>query len=709
MKTISNLFKKPTGLLALSLVLILLGSWLAGMFNTSFYKVNVKEISFKADHGTLNGLLYMPKGAGPDDPRPVIVTTHGYLNTKEMQDAPAIEMSRRGYIVLALDMYDHGDSRWDGDIKVGEQFSTFWIYSQFDAAKYMYDQPYTKKDENGNAYLAVSGHSMGGFSTLLAMYMDEMNALQAGHRMIYTGISVGSDFSYAAAVAPQDQLTAAYGSRTVGMIAGRYDEFFFNKSDEEKTAEEKEIVGTVMRKDFAKTLSGRAFLGLGPDSAEQAQAGRYYTVDSGDVKVEDQIVRPSQGGERIIYTPNQTHPWNHFSPETTGHLIDFYAHAFEGVTSPSQTDAGLSSGNQIWWLKEAFNFVAMIGFFLMIVPLSALLLRLPFLKKAVTTVTAPLAKPLRGGQTAAYWIAIVFSALIPAILFPTLMDKQAGGLRVLTIVAIALLFVSIVSAVVGFVSGRKSAAMKHVGIGGAVLAIVSAVLWILFAKADGIVPLSPFFNEPTTNQIVYWALVSASITAFITFAFYYFNKKRSGASFGDYGISLNPVTIVASLCTAALAVAVGYLLLFAVQAVFGTDFRIWTFAVRTFTFEHFVTALRYMPFFLIYYFVSAIALNADTRSRRGGYALAIFLNVGGLILWLIAQYGLDFARGVALYPDQNLNGILLFALVPVLIVAAIYARKLFEKTNNVWLPAFVNTILFTLVTVANTVMFWNLV
>jgi hypothetical protein len=65
--------------------------------------------------------------------------------------------------------------------------------------------------------------------------------------------------------------------------------------------------------------------------------------------------------------------------------------------------------------------------------------------------------------------------------------------------------------------------------------------------------------------------------------------------------------------------------------------------------------------------------------------------------------------GVALYPTQALNGILLFALVPCLIIAAVYARKLFEKTNNVWLAAFVNTLLFTMVTVANTVLFWNLV
>ena len=65
-------------------------------------------------------------------------------------------------------------------------------------------------------------------------------------------------------------------------------------------------------------------------------------------------------------------------------LIDFYAHAFNGVTSPNQTNVNLDSGNQIWWAKEAFNFVALIGFFLMIVPLITLLIRLPFLRKTVT-------------------------------------------------------------------------------------------------------------------------------------------------------------------------------------------------------------------------------------------------------------------------------------------------------------------------------------
>ena len=93
--------------LAIAVALILLGSILAQTFNTSFYNVKVSRISFETDSGTLSGLLYLPKNVDASTPHPAIVTTHGYLNSAEMQDETAIEMSRRGEWVLALGMYEH--------------------------------------------------------------------------------------------------------------------------------------------------------------------------------------------------------------------------------------------------------------------------------------------------------------------------------------------------------------------------------------------------------------------------------------------------------------------------------------------------------------------------------------------------------------------------------------------------------------------------
>ena len=689
-------------LLVISLALIVLGSFFAMLFNTSFFSVQVKEITFTTERGTLSALLYLPKGAGADDPRPVVVTTHGYLNTKEMQDAPAIEMSRRGYVVLDLDMYDHGDSRWNGDMPVGSQFGTFWVYSMSDAANWAAQQPFTKKDDAGNSYISVSGHSMGGFSTLAALYMDEMQALQTGTRNIYTGIDVGADFSFAAAIAPQDQYQAAFGSRTVGIIAAHYDEFFFNKSDEEKTPEEQKVTGTVTYKDFVATNSGKAFLGFAAD--ESPAAGQFYKADSGEVLLDGNAVRASQTGERVIYTPSQTHPWNHFSKTTTADLITFYTHAFDGVTAPSQTSWNLAADNQVWMFKELFNFVALIGFFLLFVPLISLLLKLPFLKRAVVEATDPLPQAKTSAGKTAGWLAMLISATLPALLFARLMDKTDADLVPIWITALFVIAVGVIAALVGRKNGDKQFVKGGLWFGG-----VGLVLFVVLRFGGSILSLSSYFVEPTVNQIAYWALVNGLIAALLLIGFYYVGNRPAGAQFAQYGISRSLPVIGASIATALAAVVLGYGLLFGIQAVFGVDFRIWTLAVRTFKVEHLLVTLRYLPVFFIFYFVNTVALNANTRGRRGGTALAIGLNIGGLVAWLALQYGLDFATGVALYPTQGMNGILLIALVPCLAIAAVFARRLYEKTNNVWLAACLNATLFTMITCANTVLFWHLV
>lgn len=120
--------------------MILVGSVLANYYNTSKRTVDVERISFQTERGTLSGLLYKPKGVDAYNPRPALVTTHGYLNSAEMQDAPAIEMSRRGYVVLALDQYDHGHSRLNSE-NTGS-FLNFWPKSIYDATQYMYNQDY---------------------------------------------------------------------------------------------------------------------------------------------------------------------------------------------------------------------------------------------------------------------------------------------------------------------------------------------------------------------------------------------------------------------------------------------------------------------------------------------------------------------------------------------------------------------------------------
>jgi len=174
--------KRFSWIMVLAIILILVGSIAAQMINTSFYSTKVTRINFKTDAGKLSGLLYMPKGAGTTDPRPTIITTHGYLNSAEMQDAGAIELSKRGYVVLALDMYEHGHSINQTQYDSGSEFFSFWPTSLNDAVQFMYDQDYVLKDTSGNGIIAVAGHSMGGFSATMALTMDEQNFATSGIR-----------------------------------------------------------------------------------------------------------------------------------------------------------------------------------------------------------------------------------------------------------------------------------------------------------------------------------------------------------------------------------------------------------------------------------------------------------------------------------------------------------------------------------------------
>ena len=98
-------------LLAISLCMVLIGSIVGGLIQTSFGTVDVQKVSWVTDDGaTLSALLYIPKGASAEEPLPAVVSCHGWNNTAEVQGMNCIELSRRGYVVIAVDAYGHGDS-----------------------------------------------------------------------------------------------------------------------------------------------------------------------------------------------------------------------------------------------------------------------------------------------------------------------------------------------------------------------------------------------------------------------------------------------------------------------------------------------------------------------------------------------------------------------------------------------------------------------
>lgn len=651
--------KIPQLLLIVALVLVIVGSIAASAFNTGLGATSVKRISFETERGVLSGLLYMPDGASASDPRPTVVVTHGYLNSAEMQDANAIELSRRGYVVLALDMYDHGHSAGN-DSNTGS-FLTFWPRALYDAVQYMYEQDYVLKDEAGNGIIGVTGHSMGGFSSSMALWYDEQDFATTGIRKIYTGISMGSDFSYTAWLGlTAEGAAAAGGGRTMGKVAAQFDEFFFNPDEGG--------AGTVIKKNYVGTTQGKTWL-----EQEAPEAGVWYET--------------SDGGKRIIYQPYETHPWNHFSTTSTGYVVEFYTEAFADYNANLNN---LPADDQVWLWKEIFSCVALVGLMLMVVPCIMLIVKLPFFSKAVTGTVAPM-KSTAGVGTFAI---LLFAILVPALIFPASVGN--GGSIEWVYKIGALLAVVGLAALVSYLKNKEK---KNLFGGLGVFVGGTGLAWAVNA-------VSYAGDAPSVNDISKWTLLCAFVAIIVLSLVYLFAKADQGAKLENYGLKASPIAILASLCTAVVGVVAVYVVVFLVDVIFKTDFRLWVFAFKTFEFSIVPKVFYYLPTFLLYYIVSssAIAINCNTEKTQGwkGYALAMLLNAGGITVLLLNQYGTLFATGTAVYPGMALPGILLIAMVPTLAIAGCFSKALYKRTGNIWTPAFFNAILMTLMTVANT-------
>ncbi len=673
--------KIPVRMLIVSVAIVLVFSFLACLFNTGLFSSCVSRIRFDTANGTLSGLLYMPKGASKDSPRPTVIVTHGYLNSAEMQDANAIELSRRGYVVLALDMYDHGhsdinDEAYGGSTSFFSLWSPFWINSMYDAVQYMYDQPYVLKDEAGNGIIGITGHSMGGFSSTVAVAKDEADFAASGIRKVYANLTEGSDFGFSGFVGVNaEAFNAAGGGRYLGKVAAQYDEFFFGAPDDP--------AGTVRKKNYVATPDGLTFL-----QQETAEANTWYDT--------------SDGGHRIVYQPAQTHPWNHFSKTTTAHAVEFYTTAFAAYNDGiKQIDAN----SQLWQLKEASECVALLGFILFILAIAKTLIALPFFSMANTGALAP----QKRAPGAKRWIGVavlIVAILLPAILFETLYgwDTAGTGMQIVFWCAAVLGVAGLAFGIYKFTQEKQ----KGYLVGGCFALLAGAGLAVL-AKIN-LYADAGCWTAPVINDIAKWT-VGCTFISMIVMSLVYLTLKAGSVKLADYGISFKPTAILAGLCTAVVTVAAAYVLLWIVDLIFKTDFRIWTFAFKTFDCNICPAILRYLPTFLAFYIVStaAICINTNTESLKGwkGYLVAMALNAGGIFIWLARQYGTLFATGVAAHPGADLSGIVLVAMVPTLAIAAYISRYLYKRTGNIWTAAFTNGLLMTIMAVANTTVFFK--
>jgi len=141
--------------LTIGLILALGGGLLAGWIQSGEGRVTVNEVKFYGTYsGTYDAHLFVPKTVTTGHVAPAILAIHGYNNSKEYMNNTALELARRGYVVLSMDLDKHGLSGSSRAPKVALN-----AYGALDGLKYLRSLDIVDLDNVG-----LLGMSMGGYA-----------------------------------------------------------------------------------------------------------------------------------------------------------------------------------------------------------------------------------------------------------------------------------------------------------------------------------------------------------------------------------------------------------------------------------------------------------------------------------------------------------------------------------------------------------------
>ncbi len=362
----------PKFWLTVALILCVVSMIGANFVQTNGGTVTVKDLQWETPSGkSMSALLFVPSNATAKNPAPGIVASHGWYNNREMQDMNFVEYARRGYVVMSIDMYGHGNS----DVLYTSEISTR-ATGMTDAVELMASLPYVDKTKIG-----VTGHSNGARAANYAV--DDDNKKDSP--LIASVLLVANDPTY---VDANKNYYNKYGSRDVGVVASQFDEFFFRVTQADGT---KSAPGAYINQSTAQS-----FLNFGIDPAK------------GEVRTSSVLYKQVVDGQeaiRTIFTPYEIHPWNTVSSKVATFSIDYFE-ATLGAPNP------IPSTNQVWGWKEMFNILGLVGFAMFVLAFAKVLLETSYfstLKSGEVVVAQPAPT---GNARIWFWFSLALSAFV---------------------------------------------------------------------------------------------------------------------------------------------------------------------------------------------------------------------------------------------------------------------------------------------------------
>lgn len=641
--------KKWVALLAVLLVAIFACMLVADGIQRDHGKVEITEGWIETDVGNLMYKLYTPETATAETPAPGVLLLHGYQNDHETCAAYAIELARRGAVVLCLDEYGHGsssaglihrgyvnhkvtvnygeDSEEAGTFKsIGGQ-TRYKVMMNFSNLSF-FDDHYTT-DADGNTLTDSSGGGNYAYALLAAMDNVDADCLAiSGHSMgTWSSWSVAAEFS-GTDIAPKAVVLqcgelfrdSAYDAENIHfnnvlLLQAKYDEFSYFRDYEN-------VVDDSLLKSDLRT----EFLGC---TAEEAAWDTTY----GDFA--DGTARRIE----LLYT-------NH---RLTTHNAHGLATALEWFDSTIGLDTELAPTDQVAMVKEWLVFAAMLCAIASLLPLMELLLSIPFFKKATT------ALPAKSGvkSNKKWWKGAVITMLIAACTYPFMTQLGHG----------------------------------------------------LLPLPEGI------FRMTIGNGFVSWYLLMILImvgTGIVS----YKKSKKQGALDGWHSMGLGTAEAPDKLSWSLLGHSallvlclLGYMyaLLAICEGLFMLDFRfIWPF-FKTFTLTRFGQFWVYIPVFGLFFILNNSKIMASARCNatyeKGFKAFMscwwrnALMMVGGILIIILLEYipfFMNLGPGADLLFGSTFGGpfmSLLIVFAPQVLVFSVLCTYMYRRTGNVYTGA----------------------
>ena len=617
--------------------------------------IRVSKGVLVTDLGDLTFKLYEPKAASAANPAPGVLLLHGYQNDSETCAAYAIELARRGAVVLALDEYGHGyseaglinrgyvnqrvkvnfgqDSEADGTfVEIGgtKRYKLMMNFSNLS----FFDEHYNV-DDAGNSITDSSCGGIMAYGVLAAMpNVDPARLAVSGHSMgtwsswsvaaAYAGAvdREGVDITPKATVLQCGELfrESAYDSENIYfnnvlLLQAKYDEFSYFR-DYEKFVDE-EVLHSDLRAEF-----------LGVDNASAAWDTTFGSFADGSARRME-----------LLET-------NH---RLTTHDKNGLAVALEWFDDAIDLDDGLAYTDHTAITKEWLVFIAMLCAVAAVLPAMELLLKSKFF--------ASVAQPLPAKET--------------------MMGKKRWW---------------------------KNAAIT-MALAGGTYPFMTQLGHALLPLPEGI------FRMTIGNGFLGWYLLLILVMV-ITMAISCRKAKKAGTlNYHEMGLAPADQTdkigwrlLGKSALLVACMLAFMYILVWIANKAFLLDFRfIWPF-FKPFTLARFGQFWVYIPFFAIFFLLGGSKIFASMRTKAtyepgakgffGCWWRSALLMIGGVVVIVLIEY-IPFFMGIGPGADLLFGSTfggpfmsILIVFVPQVLVFSLLCTYIYRRTGNAYVGAF---------------------